>query len=53
MFEKFLATEMTLNDTMMTIRIEVFVNYQGTVRRAFSYTVPINQEELEDPDYFL
>jgi len=36
---------------MMTIRIDVYVNYQGTLKRTFSYTVPVNQEELEDPDY--
>ena len=38
---------------MTTIRIDVFVNYRGGVRRDFSYTVPINQEELDDPDYLL
>lgn len=52
-FEKFHATEVSLNDSMMTIRIDVYVNYQGTLKRTFSYTVPVNQEELEDPDYML
>lgn len=36
---------------MTTIRIDVLVNYQGTIRCAFSYTLPINQEEYEDPDF--
>ena len=53
MFERFEATETNLNETMTTIRIEVFVNYQGAIRRAFTYTIPINQEEFDDPDFML
>jgi len=41
-FERFQASETALNESMMTIKIDVFVNYQGGIRRAFSYIVPIN-----------
>ena len=52
-FERFEATETALNESLMTIRIDVLVNYQGGIRKAFSYIVPINQEEYEDHDFML
>lgn len=52
-FERFEASETALNESLMTIRIDVYVNYQGGIRKAFSYIVPINQEEYEDLDFML
>ena len=53
MFEKFVASETSLNSELQTIRIDVFVTYQGLTRKNFTYIVPQNQEEYEDPDYML
>jgi hypothetical protein len=53
LFEKFVATETLLNESLSTIRIDVYITYQGLVRKTFSYLVPQNQEEYEDPDYML
>jgi len=36
---------------MQTVRIDVHVNYQGTTSNAYSYLIPINEEEYDDPDY--
>ena len=52
-FERFVASETALNETLQTIKIDVFLDYQGSVRKQFSYVVPTNQEEYEDPDYLL
>ena len=52
-FEKFVATEAALNEALQTIRIDVYITYQGQVRKIFSYLIPQNQEEYEDPDYML
>ena len=52
-FEKFIASETSLNSELQTIRIDVYVTYQGLTRKNFTYIVPQNQEEYEDPDYML
>ena len=52
-FERFYASETSLNETMQTVRIDVHVNYQGTTSNAYSYLIPINEEEYDDPDYML
>ena len=52
-FEKFVASETSLNEALQTIKIDVYVTFQGQDRKNFSYIVPINQEEYEDPDFML
>ena len=51
MFEKLVAREVALNEALQTICIDVYITYQGTTRKSFSYIVPQNQEEYEDPEY--
>lgn len=50
-FEKFVAYETPLNDQLNTLRIEVFIQYQGSLRLRSSYIMPINQEDLDDPSF--
>ena len=52
-FEKFVASETTLNDALQTLKIDVYITYQGQTRKTYSYIVPMNQEEYEDPEYML
>ena len=52
-FERFHAAETTLNEALQTIKIDVFVRYQGQVRKYFTYLVPQNQEEYDSPDFML
>jgi len=52
-FEKFVASETALNETLQTIRIDVYINFKGAVKKTFSYIVPQNMEEYEDPGYML
>ena len=53
MFDRFVASETTLNDALQTLRVDVYITYQGSSRKAYSYIVPMNQEEYEDPEYML
>lgn len=41
------ASETMLNETLATIKIDVYVNYQGFVKKVNSYIVPCNSEDLE------
>lgn len=50
-FERFEASETLLNEALQTIKVDVFLQYQGHVKKSFSYLVPLNQEEYDDPDY--
>lgn len=52
-FQKFVAAETALNEALQTIRIDVYINYQGLDKKVFSYVVPQNQEEYEDQFYML
>ena len=47
----FVASETPLNDLLDTIRIDVYVNYQGTLKKRSSYIVPINQEDIDESEF--
>ena len=52
-FEKFVASEVPLNEALQTLRIDVYITYQGKTSKMYSYLTPQNQEEYEDPGYML
>ena len=38
---------------MTTIKIDIYVSYQGQASKRFCYVVPQNQEDIDNPEYML
>jgi len=49
--EKLVATESNLCEGFQTVRIDVYVKYQGQVTKSNSYLFPYNQEDCEAANF--